>query len=430
MAAAGPHRRREGHERRRRARCVRHGPDRVRNGTTDRDLGSDGRFTFEHGARRRHRSSFVQADLRNSGRRSAAAAMSRWCCSHPRFSKRSSSRRRVPSSALATSPASVSVVTSEQIAVVAGRRGRRCAAQVPSFSLFRRANSVVAQPDHAGRLAARHRSERPEPDARPARRRAVQRSVRRMGLLDARAARQRRSHRSDRRHRVGPLRQLRHGRRHQHRHEPAHASYARAQAAVRQPTAARSSTSSPATSGRRSGSRSKAAPSTPTGSRRCTTEAGPVDNNAKVDYRNITGKVEYLPSDRLSFSGRVRVLQGEPRQRQGRRGERHEVDEPQRRRPRQAARPQRPPGARVRRHPEGALQLPCGDVMPRRRATSSGSPPTSRCRSTASAAWCSGRRSSARSRRSAAGADWRWVDGDSQEDAYGLRAVPCRARPA
>jgi outer membrane receptor protein involved in Fe transport len=36
-----------------------------------------------------------------------------------------------------------------------------------------------------------------------------------------------------------------------------------------------------------------------------TTEAGPVDNNAKVDYHNVTGKVEYLPSERVSVSGRV-----------------------------------------------------------------------------------------------------------------------------
>lgn len=36
-----------------------------------------------------------------------------------------------------------------------------------------------------------------------------------------------------------------------------------------------------------------------------TTEAGPIDNNAKVDYRNVTGKVEYLPSERLTFNGRA-----------------------------------------------------------------------------------------------------------------------------
>ncbi|MFN7982093.1 MAG: TonB-dependent receptor [Vicinamibacterales bacterium] len=36
-----------------------------------------------------------------------------------------------------------------------------------------------------------------------------------------------------------------------------------------------------------------------------TTEAGPIDNNAKVDYRNVTGKVEYLPSEKLTVTGRV-----------------------------------------------------------------------------------------------------------------------------
>jgi outer membrane receptor protein involved in Fe transport len=36
-----------------------------------------------------------------------------------------------------------------------------------------------------------------------------------------------------------------------------------------------------------------------------TTEAGPIDNNAKVDYRNVTGKVEYLPNGRVTISGRV-----------------------------------------------------------------------------------------------------------------------------
>jgi outer membrane receptor protein involved in Fe transport len=36
-----------------------------------------------------------------------------------------------------------------------------------------------------------------------------------------------------------------------------------------------------------------------------TTEAGPVDNNAKVDYHNVSGKVEYAPTDRITISGRV-----------------------------------------------------------------------------------------------------------------------------
>ena len=36
-----------------------------------------------------------------------------------------------------------------------------------------------------------------------------------------------------------------------------------------------------------------------------TTEAGPVDNNAKVDYRNVTAKVEFAATDRIGVSGRV-----------------------------------------------------------------------------------------------------------------------------
>jgi len=36
-----------------------------------------------------------------------------------------------------------------------------------------------------------------------------------------------------------------------------------------------------------------------------TTGAGPIDNNANVDYRNITAKIEYLPSERVTLSGRV-----------------------------------------------------------------------------------------------------------------------------
>jgi outer membrane receptor protein involved in Fe transport len=41
------------------------------------------------------------------------------------------------------------------------------------------------------------------------------------------------------------------------------------------------------------------------GFRTVTTEAGPVDNNARVDYHNVTGKVEYLPTERVNVSGRV-----------------------------------------------------------------------------------------------------------------------------
>ncbi len=36
-----------------------------------------------------------------------------------------------------------------------------------------------------------------------------------------------------------------------------------------------------------------------------TTEAGPVDNNANVEYRNVTAKLEYAPTDRLNVSFRA-----------------------------------------------------------------------------------------------------------------------------
>ena len=91
-----------------------------------------------------------------------------------------------------------------------------------------------------------------------------------------------------------------------------------------------------------------------------TKEAGPIDNNAAVNYGNITGKVEYLPSDRLGVLRARRLLQRESRQRQGWRTERHEVDEPERRRSNEAAGLQRSAGAALRRHPERALQLPRG----------------------------------------------------------------------
>ena len=96
--------------------------------------------------------------------------------------------------------------------------------QMPTFSLFRRTSSLVVASDDAGRVAARHRAERRQPHARAARRRAVQRSVRRLGVLDARAARRRRAHRGRRRPELEPVRQLRDGRRHQHRHAPAAAA--------------------------------------------------------------------------------------------------------------------------------------------------------------------------------------------------------------
>ena len=85
---------------------------------------------------------------------------------------------------------------------VAGRRRRRRAAAGADLQPVPAHQQPVVASDGAGRVAARHRPERRQPHAGAARRRAVQRSVRRLGVLDARAARERRSHRGRRRHRA------------------------------------------------------------------------------------------------------------------------------------------------------------------------------------------------------------------------------------
>ena len=98
-------------------------------------------------------------------------------------------------------PASVSLVTNEQIAAVAGRRGRRRAAAGADVQPVPPHQQPRGEPDGAGRVAARHRPERRQPHARAARRHPVQRSVRRLGVLDPRADDERRSHRGHRRRR-------------------------------------------------------------------------------------------------------------------------------------------------------------------------------------------------------------------------------------
>ena len=106
--------------------------------------------------------------------------------------------------------------------------------QVPTFSLFRRTSSIAANPTAQG---VSLRGIGPSGVSRtlvllddmP-----VQRSVRRLGVLDARADDERRADRDRRRRDVEPVRQLRDGRRHQHRDEPPVAAHAHFQAAVRQ----------------------------------------------------------------------------------------------------------------------------------------------------------------------------------------------------
>ena len=85
---------------------------------------------------------------------------------------------------------------------LAGRGGRRCAAADPDVQPVPAHEQPGVASDGAGRVAARHRPERRQPHARAARRRAVQRPVRRLGVLDPRAAGRCRSHRSRRRRRA------------------------------------------------------------------------------------------------------------------------------------------------------------------------------------------------------------------------------------
>ena len=91
-------------------------------------------------------------------------------------------------------------------------------------------------------------------------------------------------------------------------------------------------------------------------------ERGPIDNNANVDYQNISGKVEYTPTDRVNAFFRAGYFTEDREQRQGRRGQRHARGRRSNGGVRiAAAGRERPAGARVRRRPAGALQLPGGD---------------------------------------------------------------------
>ena len=118
---------------------------------------------------------------------------------------------------------------------LAGRGGRRCAAADSDVQPVPAHEQPGVASDRAGRVAARHRPERRQPHARAARRRAVQRSVRRLGVLDPRAAGRGRPHRGRGHVELEPLRQLRDGRRHQHHDRRGDAPDGRRQGAVRQP---------------------------------------------------------------------------------------------------------------------------------------------------------------------------------------------------
>ena len=81
-------------------------------------------------------------------------------------------------------------------------------------------------------------------------------------------------------------------------------------------TTARRSTSSPATGGTRSGAAVEGSFLNTDGFPIVAPiERGPIDNNANVNYKNVTGKLEFTPSDRFNAFFRAGLLHREPGQR-------------------------------------------------------------------------------------------------------------------
>ena len=355
----------------------------------------------------------------------------------PGFSNRSRSRPRAPSSGWATCPPASASSTRSRFASRRPRWPTTCCAWCRP-SACSGGPAACGASDGAGRVAARHRAERRQPVAGADRRRAVQRPVRRLGLLDARAARERGPHRAGGRHELQRLRQLRDGRRDQ-RHERPAAAAARSSCARSTATrTARRPTSSPATCGARWACRSRAAPSRPTGSRRSSpTSAGRWTRKATVDYRNFDAEAGLQPDRRASACSAATATSARsattPRSRRSARRRRRPTTRRgsrERRRPRHAAGHERPAGARLHRPRDVPQQLHGGG----RRAASDSTPrfvgrmtllqevPTDRRR----ASWRSGPRRSSSRHLFSAGADCRRVDGASLEQ--GLDAA-ARAPP-
>ena len=216
---------------------------------------------------------------------------------------------------------------------VAGRRRRRRAAAGADVQPVPPHQQPCRESDGAGRVAARHRPERRQPHARAARRRSVQRSVRRLGLLDARADDERRAHRNHRRRHVEPLRQLRDGRRHQHRDQPcrrrARSSSSRSTATARR----RRWICLPATCGASSASRSMRRRCRPTATRSWPKKSADRSTTKRTSsIRTSARKLDYNPTDRVNLFFRGGHVRRGAQQRQDRRAQRHELEVRQRRR--------------------------------------------------------------------------------------------------
>jgi len=149
-------------------------------------------------------------------------------------------------------------------------------------------------------------------------------------------------------------------------------------------------------------------------------EAGPIDNNAKRQYRNVNAKFDYAPNDRVNTFFRTGYFT--ENRVNGKVGEgTTQVDDGERRRqirmPTEAT-----PGAYVSWTSRRPIQLP---GRHQRGNHTEHRPPGDRSacsdqrRGLERAVGPSHRRIECLQR----GDDWRWVDGDSQEDAF-VASVP------
>ena len=162
---------------------------------------------------RRRQPAGHRAGLRGRPRSRPSSPASRWCCaprpspirwwSPPRVAPSACRAPRVPPSSPRPSwPTSAAGALDDALRTTPGLQ------PVPPLVVARR------QPHHAGRHAARRVGLRRQPHARPRRRRAAERSVRQLGLLEPHAAGRGRSRRSGARRDRRSLRRRRAGRRH------------------------------------------------------------------------------------------------------------------------------------------------------------------------------------------------------------------------
>ena len=255
---------------------------------------------------------------------------------------------------------------------LAGRRGRRRAAADSDVQPVPAHEQPRVASDRPGRVAARHRPERRQPHARAARQRAVQRSVRRLGVLDAGAARRGRPYRSRGHVELEPLRQLCDGRRHQHHDGRGDAPHGRRQGAVRQPQQPQGGLPGQRRLGQaRHGVR-----------RRRVFDGWLSDRRRREPCRRrrtwtcrqerVGGIPHLQPQGRVCRDGqrpRVHARRTLPRgadqrqeehHRRHRREERHDLDQRERRRPRRDGRRRRARGGALRRLRDLPQQLPRG----------------------------------------------------------------------